>query len=199
MSKMTNYLEEQLIMHEFRTGTYAKPTAQYIGLIRANKGKWLASTAYALNDYLVPTTSNGRLYKCTTAGTSGASEPTWGTTDGGTTSDGATLVWTEQTLAIEAGTLPEVPGSIGYARINLAPLDANWSAPSGGNGATDNLAAIQFGTPTGDWDWIVGFFTADALSAGNIKLYGIMATPKRVVAGADAPKFDIGTLDIVYG
>ncbi|HJW80813.1 MAG TPA: hypothetical protein VJ396_01105 [Acidiferrobacterales bacterium] len=198
MSKMTNYLEEQLIMHEFRTGTYAKPTAQYIGLIRANKGKWATGIVYSVNDYVVPVASNGRLYKCTTGGTSGASEPTWGTTEGGTTADG-TAVWTEQTLAIEAGTPPEVGSGIGYARINLAPADANWSAPAGGNGATDNLAAIQFGTPTGDWDWIVGFFTADAVSAGNIKLYGIMATPKRVVAGADAPKFDIGTLDIVYG
>src|SRR4030067_3543964 len=135
MSKMTNYLEEQLIMHEFRTGTYAKPTAQYIGLIRANKGKWATGIVYSVNDYVVPVASNGALYKCPPGGPSGASEPTWGTTEGGTTADG-TAVWTEQTLAIEAGTPPEVGSGIGYARPQLAPADANSSAPPGGHRAT---------------------------------------------------------------
>src|SRR4030067_232891 len=107
MSKMTNYLEEQLIMHGVRTGTDAKPTAQYIGLIRANKGKWATGIVYSVNDYVVPVASNGRLYKCTNGGTSGASEPPWGTTEDGTTADG-TAVGTEQTPATEAGTPPGV-------------------------------------------------------------------------------------------
>ena len=41
---------------------------------------WLASTAYALGALVKPTTYNGHKYECTTAGTSGTTEPTWPTT-----------------------------------------------------------------------------------------------------------------------
>jgi hypothetical protein len=55
---------------------------------------WAATTAYALNDTIIPTTPNNYVYICTTAGTSGGTEPaTWSTTIGGTVSDG-TVVWT---------------------------------------------------------------------------------------------------------
>lgn len=46
------------------------------------------STAYSLGDYYVPAVANTYFYKCTTAGTSDASPPTFGTTVGGTTTDG---------------------------------------------------------------------------------------------------------------
>lgn len=55
---------------------------------------WAATTVYALNAERVPTTRNGHYYKVTTAGTSGATEPTWPTTSGGTVVDG-TATWTE--------------------------------------------------------------------------------------------------------
>lgn len=55
---------------------------------------WTQNTAYSLGDSVIPTTPNGYRYECTTAGTSHATtEPTWGTTLNGTTSDG-TVVWT---------------------------------------------------------------------------------------------------------
>jgi hypothetical protein len=54
---------------------------------------WEASTAYALDAYIIPITPNGHYYKCTTAGTSDFSEPTW-TTDGSTVTDGS-AVWTD--------------------------------------------------------------------------------------------------------
>lgn len=46
------------------------------------------TTAYALNDLVYPTVPNGLVYKVTTAGTTGASEPTWGLVIGGTTTSG---------------------------------------------------------------------------------------------------------------
>ena len=42
---------------------------------------------------VVPTTPNGYAYDCTTSGTTGASEPTWPTTEDSTVTDG-TVVWT---------------------------------------------------------------------------------------------------------
>jgi len=54
---------------------------------------WAASKAYSLGDFVVPSTVNGYIYECTTAGTSGTAEPTWPTTVGTTVTDN-TAVWT---------------------------------------------------------------------------------------------------------
>lgn len=54
---------------------------------------WQATTAYALGAYVQPVPQTGLYYQCTTAGTTGASQPNWGTTTGGTTTDGS-VVWT---------------------------------------------------------------------------------------------------------
>ena len=60
---------------------------------------WTASHAYALGDIVIPTTNNGFWYECTTAGTSGAAEPTWPTTEGLTVTDN-TVVWTCRSSSI---------------------------------------------------------------------------------------------------
>ena len=61
---------------------------------------WAASTVYSIDNIVHPTTANGRYYKCTTAGTSASSEPTWTTTTGDTITDG-TVVWTDMgTIAV---------------------------------------------------------------------------------------------------
>lgn len=58
--------------------------------------QWAASTAYSVGDYrrrLTGGTSGAlRVFKCTTAGTSGGTEPTWNAGDGANTNDG-TVVW----------------------------------------------------------------------------------------------------------
>ena len=59
---------------------------------------WVASTAYEEDDYVRPTglsTFTGLTYKCTTAGTSNSSEPTWPTDEDDTVVDG-TVTWTAQ-------------------------------------------------------------------------------------------------------
>lgn len=56
--------------------------AEHAATARAN------STAYDEGDYYVPATPNGYVYKCTVAGTSAGSPPSFGTTVGGTTVDG---------------------------------------------------------------------------------------------------------------
>ena len=54
---------------------------------------WEATTSYILGDIVKSLTPNNYYYECTEAGDSGGEEPTWGTTEGGTTEDG-TVVWT---------------------------------------------------------------------------------------------------------
>jgi uncharacterized phage protein (TIGR02218 family) len=62
---------------------------------------WTASTAFTVREVrdtitgsvVKPTSFNDRHFKCTTAGTSGGSEPSWNLTIDGTTSDG-TVTWT---------------------------------------------------------------------------------------------------------
>lgn len=63
------------------------------GTSRAN------STAYTVGQVVKPSSSNGYLYRCETAGTSGSSAPTYPTVFGGTVSDG-TVTWTNIGQAI---------------------------------------------------------------------------------------------------
>lgn len=66
------------------------------------RAKWVGLTAYELDIIRRPTAYNGRVYVVTTAGTSGASEPSWNTTLGAPTTDG-TVTWT--TFEYDAPTL----------------------------------------------------------------------------------------------
>lgn len=61
---------------------------------------WTKTTAYTAGKVVKPVTANGRSYRCTTAGTSGATEPTWPTTKNATVADGD-IVWTENTHVVK--------------------------------------------------------------------------------------------------
>jgi hypothetical protein len=43
---------------------------------------WTAATAYSVGSRVVPTTPNGRVYECRTAGTTASTEPDWPTAPG---------------------------------------------------------------------------------------------------------------------
>ncbi len=80
--------------------------------VRLDPPVWEASTPYAerssfaaeTGSVVKPTVENARHFKCTTAGTSGASEPTWNTTIDGTTVDG-TATWTTIQALTVSGTI----------------------------------------------------------------------------------------------
>jgi hypothetical protein len=66
---------------------------------------WAASAAVALGQPAIPVTANGHLYQCTTAGTTGATQPAW-PTSGGTVTDG-TVVWTDLGTSATAALLSQ--------------------------------------------------------------------------------------------
>lgn len=80
-------------------GTLTTPTsatpANSVGVryIMPSQGAWSSTTAYAAGYNVRPTVANGLKYICTTAGTSGTSQPSWPTSTGGTVADG-TATWT---------------------------------------------------------------------------------------------------------
>lgn len=99
------------------------------------EGKWTAgATVWILGQIIEPSTSNGFIYKCTTAGTGAAvTEPIWPTSINSTVVDG-TAVWTcyaakhnatEIKLAATAGGLPSATGG---AAMNLGTTILSGSA-----------------------------------------------------------------------
>ena len=55
--------------------------------------EWVAETSYSTGDYVTPTVPNNKCYRCTAAGVSGLTEPTWNPEVGATVEDGS-VVWT---------------------------------------------------------------------------------------------------------
>jgi hypothetical protein len=102
--------------------------------IRIDPPAWAATTAYTerltaeggSGSVVKPTTDNGRHFKCTTAGTSGGSEPTWDTTIGNTTNDG-TAVWTTIRALSQGGTVTAVTDRSNFADSALTEPDGWWS------------------------------------------------------------------------
>lgn len=80
------------------------------------KSAWQQTSAYSLDDDAEPSAWNGYYYRVQTAGTSGASEPTWPTEKGQTVVDG-TVTWVCQGRAPEA-----TPDADTYNR----PMDWVW-------------------------------------------------------------------------
>ena len=135
MSAMSDYLEGELVKHLFRTGSFTKPSALYVGLFT-----------------VAPTDSS-------------------------------------------AGT--EVSGG-SYARAPLDPSDANWTAPSAGDGKTGNGVQVSYAAPTGNWGTVVAFGIFDAASGGNLLLHGAISPTRTVLSGDPAPKFPVGALQITF-
>lgn len=195
----------------FRAQSLGAPATYYAGLLKI-QGKWTLSTAVGTTVYMVPTVGNGHLYKCTTAGTTAGTEPTWPLTAGGTVTDG-TAVWTEQTTAMETGTFPAEISGGAYARVPITASLANFAgtqgagttvASTGNSGVTSNNAAVTWPTPTADWTPAGGIGAAagvvvlfDASTGGNAWIYGVMNNVQTILNGNAAPSAAAGAL--VFG
>ncbi|KKK65825.1 hypothetical protein LCGC14_2970240, partial [marine sediment metagenome] len=108
--------------------------------------EWAATTAYTLGQTRHPTTPDGNVYECTTAGTSGGSEPTWDTTPGNTTNDN-TVVWT----AITQTAL--VPFSVAGGVVTMQNVIINGSLVVAGTITGDHIEANAVTDEDVSEDW----------------------------------------------
>lgn len=94
----------------------------------------------------------------------------------------------------DAGGGTEVSGG-SYARAAANPADANWGAPTAGNGATSNVNTITFPTPTAAWGIVTHWAIFDAATGGNLLFHGALTVAKTVEAN-DAVTLPPGALAI---
>ena len=97
---------------------------------------WAASTAYSVGDIRRPTAAavgSERVFRCTTAGTSGGTEPTWVNTKAATTNDN-TVVWTE----ITGNSTYNSPTNYAAPHMRLRNLAAWMAAGDDGYCASDH-------------------------------------------------------------
>lgn len=202
MSK-TTFANAKLQNAFWQAAALSGPATHNIGLLAVPNptGVWTATHAYTLGQYVIPSTfdsisgQQGKIFKATTAGTSGASEPTWPTSEGGTVVDGGTLTWTEVSLLFQAGTFTgaEISGS-NYARVAVTANSTNFpNASSAEPSVTQNGTAISFPTPSADWGFVVGWIDSDASTAGNIWEWGAMTTHLDAPSGS-SPSFGVNAL-----
>ena len=101
------------------------------------------------------------------------------------------------TGTFSTGTGTEVTNAGAYARVARNPLDANWTATAGGDGQTDNAAAITFTQATASWGTVVACAIVDnaTYDAGNLWFYSTVDTSKAIDNG-DTAEFAIGAITV---
>jgi len=128
--------------------------------------QWAASTAYTVGQLVrqlaAPTAANSRVFKCTTAGTSGASEPSWNLTDGATTVSGT-------------ATFTQVAGR------ESEQSSGNWAAPLGTLAAAHALLST-----VGDVVYVANDHSESYAAGADVQ--GALGVPRIcVVAGSTVP------------
>lgn len=118
---------------------------------------WAATTVYALNAVAKKVASNGRYYKCTTAGTSAGSEPTWPTTLGATVTDG-TVVWTDVGL---------IPTPLGWTKAFSGTNKAAYRMDTGGSSTGSYLRVDDNITSYANRTGLTGYVTMSTVDAGT--------------------------------
>jgi hypothetical protein len=216
----SDFLENFLIDGLLRGGCLT--TAGAAGSSAVVKGLWTGTTAYAVGDIVVPhpsmTAAGGKLLRCTTAGTSGATNTLAVPNPGSTLADGS-VVWTAIAtmpalttvyLALftvaptDAGGGTEVSGG-SYARVAVACSLAAWAgtqapgttaASSGTGGQTSNNATVTFVAPSADWGTVVAFGIMDALTGGNLLHAASLSVSRTILNGDPGPSFAAGALTV---
>lgn len=174
-------------------------------------GTWAASTAYSLTDKVRPLTSppSGKLFRCTTAGTSGGSEPTWNTTLGGTTNDGSVvwtcesdqrLLWdgTNDELSLDGYISFTTDGAIRRNKTSGSDTTAGFWLGTDGSGSFDfnvgdSLDYIKFDGSSGVVSVAGDLFFNNALSSFTPTWTGFSSAPSGNIS-----YFSLGNLKVMY-
>lgn len=204
MGAKTNYAENQIIDWLFRNKGVTPPVNFYIALGVSSAGKHTASTAYALNDtvFIEQDNANWGFYKCTTAGSTAASKPSYPGAYNEVITDG-TAQFTELHNGLEdMSEFVEVSAGE-YARVVVTLNASNWystqgdtaTTSSGTSGQTSNVNAITFPAPTSDWG-TVGLFAifSSATSSTQPWFVGALTTPIAITNGMTSVQFLPGQL-----
>jgi hypothetical protein len=158
--------------------------------IPGDAAAWAATTAYGQGARVQPGTPNQHIYVCTTAGTSGGSQPTFPTTPGATVTDG-TAVWTEWSQE-GVWTWP-----VGGSQVGSTPI--NYDVDTDNDGVVDSRY-MDFGFPIMQ-DSVGNQFVAlgavkiiDADSLFNLNVHGNRAALAQIpvntnFAGGNNPAF----------
>ena len=129
---------------------------------------WAGLTAYILTNRVVPVIPDGQCYECTTAGTSGETEPSWNSTPENTTQDG-TVVWICKD--IPAGSNPlsvelDISGRGGLALLELwikSDVECEfhvYGSHDGTDGTWRTIEDIAIPTKQGKYEKHDGYFNA---------------------------------------
>lgn len=98
------------------------------------------------------------------------------------------------TITDAGGNITEPVGN-NYSRVTVTNNKTNFSNASGTPTEVSNATEIAFPQASGSWGTITDFFVSDAVSGGNIYIYGVLTVPKVITSG-DTARFAIGDLDI---
>lgn len=195
------------------------PLKLYGSLFTINKGLRANSTAYSVGDVISLTANGGvngdtrqHLYRCTTAGTSAASQSGFLGAPAEAITDGS-AVFTEIGPVFDAGTgfpagLAEATGG-SYARVSMAAgtvmaladfagtqAAASTTASTGTNGTTSNNGSVTFAAPTATWGIVGAVGVYDALTGGNLLFWAPLNVPKTINNGDAAPSFAAAALSV---
>lgn len=176
-SAYTTYARSGYVHTGIGTGTY--------------RGPWLASTAFALNDQVISNTvTSMRMHECTTAGTTGAAQPSFNTTPGNTTADN-TVIWTTRQSDSKTYAFYSLQRTTGTKNDFVYAASDSIDVPNGSINASPSLISVNWSTlayEKGSTLCSIGniSFNAGGLNGGYV--YGFLI---RAGIGATAANIDL--------
>lgn len=97
------------------------------------------------------------------------------------------------TTPSKTGTGVTEPTGGAYKRVAIANTVANF--PNASNGSKNNGTVITFPEATANWGTLTHFVIYDAVTGGNMLVYGALVNAKSIEPG-DVPSFNTGTLNV---